>query len=343
MSLRFMDSFDYYASGDIMEKWVPTGTVGISAGNGRRGTASLRAPNGSSGSSYVVVTLDAQGTWIVGAAFKYNTLPNFQRAIISLLDGTTEQMGLTLNLDGTLSARRGGQGGTILGTTGVSLSSGVWYYLEFKVTIHDSTGAVQIKVDGDSKLSLTGQDTKQTSNATANRILVGADGGLLVALTYDWDDLYICDGQGSSNNDVLGDCRVDCLLPNADGSNSQFTPSSGSDHYAMADDSSPDDDSTYLSDATAGHRDTWNVQNLTALVSPSIKGIQVNITAKKDDAGSRQLKPVIKSGATTQAGTAQSVGVDYRQFSQVFENDPNTSAAWTEAGVNAAEFGAEVA
>jgi hypothetical protein len=36
------------------------------------------------------------------------------------------------------------------------------------------------------------------------------------------------------------------------------------------------------------------------------------------------------------------VGTDYRQFLQLYETDPNTSAAWTEAGVNAAEFGAEV-
>jgi hypothetical protein len=34
MSLRLIDSFDYYASGDINEKWIPVGTVGISAGNG---------------------------------------------------------------------------------------------------------------------------------------------------------------------------------------------------------------------------------------------------------------------------------------------------------------------
>jgi hypothetical protein len=144
---------------------------------GRRSTACLRVPNSSSGSSYLAVMLDAQGTWIVGAAFKYSTLPAFVRAIISIMDGTTEQMGLTLNTDGTLSARRGGS--TILGTTSFNLSTGIWYYVEFKVTIHDSTGTAQIKVDGDSKLSLTGQDTKQTSNATANSIRLFGGGGLL--------------------------------------------------------------------------------------------------------------------------------------------------------------------
>jgi hypothetical protein len=58
--------------------------------------------------------------------------------------------------------------------------------------------------------------------------------------------------------------------------------------------------------------------------------------------GSIQGKQTVKSGATTSAGSAiyaSSVG-DY--VHRVFDEDPDTSAAWTESAVNAIESGVEV-
>jgi hypothetical protein len=349
MSLRFIDSFDFYATGDMYEKWTTSGSVGlpiISSGNGRRGTACARS-YGTTSCICLVKTLDAQATWIIGVAFRTSSLPGSSRTLLGLYDAGTLQVDVCLNTDGTLSVRRNGATVLTNGTSSFSLGANTYYYLEWKCTIADAIDAssCQVRVDGDVKITVaTGQDTKHTANATANQVTVGGgNSNANPTALWDIDDVYICDGQGSTNNDFLGDCRVDTLLPNADGSNSQFTPSTGSDHYALVDESAPNDDTDYLSDGTSGHRDTWNVANLSALVSPSIKGVQLNLTAKKDDAGTRLLKPVVKSGATTSTGASQGVGTDYRQYQQVYETDPNTSAAWTESGVNSAEFGVEVA
>jgi hypothetical protein len=344
-----MDSFDYYASGDLFEKWTASGSVSlpvISSGNGRRGTACCRSL-GTTAAPSLIKTLDAQATWIIGFAFRCSALPATSKTILGLVDTGTLQVDVCLNTDGTLSVRRNGSTVLTNGTSSFALTANIYAYIEFKCTIADSIGAstCQVRVDGDIKITVaTGQDTKHSANATANQILVaGAQTTTNPSALWDVEDLYICDGQGSVNNDFLGDCRVDALLPNADGSNSQFTPSTGSDHYTLVDDSAPNDDTDYLSSNTSGHKDTWAFANLTALTSPSLKGVQLNLTAKKDDAGTRLLKPVVKSGSTTSSGSSQGIGTDYRQFAQIYETDPDTSAAWTEAGVNAAEFGGEVA
>jgi hypothetical protein len=63
--------------------------------------------------------------------------------------------------------------------------SGTTYYVEWKVTIHDTAGSSALRVDGDSKLSVSSVDTKNTANATANGVRLGQ----AVAGNCDYDDL----------------------------------------------------------------------------------------------------------------------------------------------------------
>jgi hypothetical protein len=76
------------------------------------------------------------------------------------------------------------------------------------------------------------------------------------------DDLYVCDGSGSVNNDFLGECRVLTLLPSdGNGSNNDFDTSAGgspADHGAMVNDTTPNDDTDYVSSSTVDHVDSWN-------------------------------------------------------------------------------------
>jgi hypothetical protein len=81
--------------------------------------------------------------------------------------------------------------------------------------------------------------------------------------------------------------------------------------------------------------------NLPSMTSPTIKGVMHSINAKKDDAGSRNIKSLCKSSSTTSTGTSQALPSSYAYLTQVWETDPNTAAAWTETNLNAAEFGVE--
>ncbi|MDQ3565725.1 MAG: hypothetical protein M3436_16975 [Pseudomonadota bacterium] len=339
MTLRFTDSFDHYATAALTEKWTSiTNVPTISAGNGRRSTASFRNATNVLGTA--TKTLDAQATWIIGFSFKMaSSLPAASRAMVGVLDAGTDQCDLRVKADGTMEITRNG---TVLGTTTYALSVGSTYYIEFKVVIHDTTGTAEVKVDGSSKLALTSVDTKNTANATANQVRIGP-GGAATGF-WDYDDVYICDGAGSVNNNFLGDCRVDAYAPNGNGNSSQLVGSDGNstDNYLLVDESAPNDDTDYVESATAGNKDTYTVADMSHTPS-SIFGVQILANAKKDDAGARSVATVTRSGVTDFDGATQALSTSYVYYSDIRETDPNTSAAWTKTNFNAAEFGVKVA
>jgi hypothetical protein len=335
-----MDSFDHYAAGDFTEKWTSQNNMTLSAGGGRRSTAAAQF---NSFLDYLRKTLDAQATWIVGFALKLGSAGS--GVILSIVDGTTEQCFLYVNANGTLSLYRGPFSSfVLLGTSTYALSTGLYYYVELKLTIHDTTGSFEVRVDGVNRLSGSNVDTKGSANANANGIAFGNNvtGSSNGHQDFYIDDLYVCDGQGAANNDFLGDCRVDSYLPTADGANTGLTPSSGTTHFSLVDEVAPNDDTDYNESATLGAKDTYGFADIVHNPA-SVFGIQINLSVRKDDAGFRQVKDVVRSGGTDFAGAAQALGTSYGYKLAVREVDPATGAPWTKAGVNNAEFGMEVA
>lgn len=331
MALRFVDSFDTYNATNMYSKWTSSSGLVIGA-SGRRGTSAAQLTSG----NLMTKTLDNQVTWIVGVAYKFNTFAT-AGDIITLLDGATIQAALRLNADFTLSVTRGGAGaGVVLGTTTFLLVQDVYYYIELKVTIDNTTGSAEVRIDELSKLSLSNVDTQNSANAYASTVKLGVVG----AANHYFDDLYICDGSGTANNNFLGTCQVDALLPNAEGTNLQWTPSTGTLHYAVVDESPPNT-TDYVSDAVAANRDSWNYPALPAITNPSVIGVQLILVAQKDDTGARSIKPLCKSGATTNVLAAQALNTAWTAHLGIWETNPNTATAWTIATVEAAEFGVE--
>src|SRR5262245_23734828 len=336
--LRFVDSFDHYATVDIAEKWTSkTSSPTISAANGRRGTASLRIPVWG---EWVTLTLDNQPAWMAGFALRFSTLPTASTGLAAWYDGATIQCDLRLTPTGTLAVTRAG---TVLGTSTLALTTGLCYYLEFFAVIHTTPVQITIRVDGVTLLTLTNVNTQNTANARANTLYLGnlAGGATGSMGNQDFDDLYVCDTTGSRNNALLGDCRVDCLMPTGDGSNSAWTPSTGTTHATLVDDAAPNDNTDYLASATSGARDTHALGNLPAMSGPAIQGVQHVISAAKDDAGTRQLQSCLKSGGTTQSGATHTLTTSYAFYKQIWETDPNTSTTWTAAAIDALEAGVE--
>ena len=70
--------------------------------------------------------------------------------------------------------------------------------------------------------------------------------------------------------------------------------------------------------------------------------VQLAPVARKDDAGSRSLRVVLKSGATTASGATRLLGTSYALYDDRFEVDPATGTAWTNAGVDALQAAVEV-
>jgi hypothetical protein len=138
------------------------------------------------------------------------------------------------------------------------------------------------------------------------------------------------------NSTLRGDCRVDNIVPVGAGNYAQWDTTASAGNYAAVDEI-PYSASDYNSSSTLNEIDSFDMTTLSGL--SDIFGVQVNIVCKKTDAGYRRISEFCRSNSTDYVGTEFPVGDDDAIFSTVRAVDPNTSAAWTQANLNNAEFG----
>lgn len=344
MAIDFWDSFD--CNTDLLSWWSALTTAGagssvlISAGNGRNSTASLRLVwNASDAVANVRKTLAPEQTRLLSFGFRIAALPAVALPIAGFLDAGSLQCDLRLLPDGTFRVTRNG---TTLGTTSFSISSGAYCHIQFKVKIDPSTGTIDLKINNDSKLSLTGQNTRATANSTANQIVLGNVTGVFAgggSFTADYDDLVSVNGTGGLTS-FTGDVRVQASLPSGAGTTTQLTPSAGS-NFQCVDETPPNDDTDYVSSSTPGQYDTYAMGNVTP-ASGTVLGVGVRMRARKDDAGTRTLAAAIRTNSNDYFGANQNISTSYLYYGEMWETNPNTAAAFTISEVNAIEAGAKV-
>jgi hypothetical protein len=154
------------------------------------------------------------------------------------------------------------------------------------------------------------------------------------------DDLYVLDTTGTVNNDFLGDVRVQTLYPSADGTNTGFTPSTGTTHYTLVDEAAPNT-TDLVSAANAGLKDSYGFQDLMGTTA-NVYGVQATSYAAKDNTGTVGVKNITRISGTQYTGpTAWYLSTTWTANRELWERNPATSGLWAPADVNAAEFGVE--
>jgi hypothetical protein len=348
MTMLFLDSFDHYGTSDLPLKWsAVTGAVTINATGGRRGGGGMSLPLATSARKDLAGTK----TLIVGFAIKVSTFttitdPNASPWCLTLGNGDGVHLYFAIALDGSISVyRRNGSASTDwqqLGkTTGAVVDPNVYAYLEVKASISATgTGTVKVLVNGANVLNLVNVATisylSATETITRVSVISPANGG-----TTSVDDLYMCDTSGLSNNDFFGDVRVDAVKPNADGTYGNFTPDSGVNHYSRVNEQVADQLS-YVASSTVGAKDSYQFEDLTSIVGV-VRGVQIVDVSTKDDAGVRSIGHLVKSGVSEEYSAAIPLSTDRKFYTTIHEHDPATGTNWTQAGINAAEFGIVVA
>lgn len=340
MTMLFCDSFDHYASAQLTHKWTAIGTgTTIVAATGRRGTQAAKV---SSTNHYLQKTFGTYySTLVTGFSLNYSAKSAGDQAhgLLALQEGATIHLSVALKADGSVVVVLGGYAtGTVLATATGTLALGSTTYIEFKATIHDTTGSFELRFNGATVASASGIDTRNAGALGQVNNIKYAYTTYTYAATLYVDDLYINDTAGSANNNFLGDIRIDCVMPNADGTYLDGTPSTGTTHYTLVDEIPPTA-TDYVSLTTTGHKDSYGFADMPSVGTSSIKAVQVVGSMLKSDAASRGASSVVKSGATTAYGTSRALSTSQTMYTYIHETDPNTSAAWTEANVNAAEFG----
>lgn len=333
MALLFMDGFEHYASGDLAEKYEYS-SGNVSSSYARTGTKCLSSDTAigkavSTSSTTCIIGLGHLQTASWGSTITINSG--------GFASSGYWQMVVVLVGDGSVEVRRGGSSGTLLGSAAAgTLRKSVWNYVEVKAVIHDSTGAVTVKVNGATVVTVSSEDTQYQTATGWTNVQVNTGTGAYV------DDFYICDGSGSQNNDFIGECRVVTLLPSTgNGSNTDFTCSSSTDHGALVDEATPNDDTDYVYSSTVNHVDSWNYPALG--YTGTIKGVQMSLSAKKTDSGTRAIAAVTRPASTNRVhGTNHYLGTGYTYWLSIWELNPEDSAAWEVADVDGAEFGVKV-
>lgn len=247
--------------------------------------------------------------------------------------------------DQLLRVYRGLTGAPLLGTSVLQFSADQWHTVEVRWQITSATvGIVELWVDDTRWLNLTGVDNTASAVLDVQRIRFGTfDNGLSPGPAYmAFDDLAINDTVGSINNGQIHDGRVVALRPSAAGSNTGQTRG-GTDTGANWSQTSevPTSMTQYVASSVVGTRDTYALAN-TPAGTWTVNAVEVLAYAQNSDSGVGSLGVTVKSGATTNEGTAQNLAISPQYFRQLYETDPNTSAAWTVAAVDALEAGTTV-
>jgi hypothetical protein len=342
MALRFVESFDHYAIGDITEKWSSSGgsTGSSSFSSGRTGNGLfMTISSGYARHAYKNFS-DNQNTIVFGCAIRFSNLGS--RWFMLINDGGTVQTGLLLTAAGEIRVYRGQA--TILGTTFPgTISAGQWYFMECKIVYHQSAGTVELRVNEETLIDLTGQDTCQGANEYFNRFYLYCQGSGSHNAAF--DDLYILDGQAGLN-DFVGDSVILPLFPDGAGNYAQFTPSAGN-NYENVDDSAPDDDGSYNGSSVGGNKDSFTYDDLPGGIAGTVLGIQVPFSSKLVSGGAINIRPFLRisaadySGASGVPGATYQYVVEHTNLISLWEDNPATASAFLVSEINALEAGYE--
>jgi hypothetical protein len=327
MTLLLADGFDTYTTNaDMKSTWqVSNGGVTV-AQTGRFSVgSSIRIPFG----RYIAYPLDnTPTTLIVGFAMYPTIIQRDNRTFLRLLSQTA---GVLFQFQWFDTSPRFTVGSTTYSPAPTLINEG-WHYFEVKFIVSATVGRVVVRIDG-SQVIDTGNVNTGTTGVGSVRFLgyddVRFSGNL-------FDDIYICDGNGSTNNDFLGPCKVRYFLPTANGDTNNWTASTGS-NYQCVDDTPPYNTTDYVSTTGVGNKDNYTFQTVSNFAD--IKGVAVYLVAIQTDVELKSIRAIAKSGGVEATGSAQQTFNSYYPHLTVFETDPSTSVAWTQSGVNAAYFG----
>lgn len=236
---------------------------------------------------------------------------------------------VTVDTAGAIQVRTGLESGTVRGTSAPVIVASAWQHVEIKALFSATVGACEVRVNGVTVLNLSNINTDGAAGGVASNMACGHSSGGVVMYV---DDIYCWDTTGSYNTDFIGDKKAYALFPNADTTVADWIPDTGVVGYSRINEATPLDTS-YVQSDTAGDVSEYNFDDLPGTVS-AIAAVQFDPRMIKTDAGVNTVQTAIVSGASSASGAAHTLTASATYYSDIFEQDPDTSTAWTRTGVN---------
>ena len=342
MGLLFQTSFDHYTT--VLNRFTstvgdvpPSNHISITSG-GRNATSRLKIErfSGGASTSRVSRTLPSSIAEIFFAfAVKVPSVANSGTTvtIAEVTDTSTVQLALRLTAIGTLAIYRGTT--FLADVPDFIISANVWYHIEMRALIDPSVGEVEIRINEvDHAISGSGSlNTRSSANSSVNVITLALieNGGAAIA-DVSFDDVIVRD------DDWSGDAEVLALLPTGTGTTDQWTASGAATTREAVDEAAPNGDTDYATTSNVGDLSLHTYPDV-----PTTSTVQAVVAlpyVEKTDAGTAKIKSTARSGGTNYDGDEKAPSdSSYDYLPHIWETDPDTAAAWTPTGVNAAEFG----
>jgi hypothetical protein len=205
------------------------------------------------------------------------------------------------------------------------------------------TGNAVLYVCGVSVCSFTGITAASSSRFATDIVLHSRKPGVIDR----FDDIYCFDASGDHNTAPVSTGMQILLYTPVGDSESDFTPSTGADNYAMVDDfQGRDDDTTHVSSNTAGNRDRYSVSGwrdtMSAAASP--RALMINIGARSSGTA-ETLNLFVENNATEVSGptsilcaTATNHG---NELWYMIDTDPDTASSLTASQISNITIGME--
>ena len=351
MAIQHMDNFSIYGT----DKTLLLDGIYAEAGNGGdQGSVSLVADPDGISSGYVFSINGGYGGGGAYTLLRYvlssnqttcgvatrlwmpNLPPDTERKIcpIQWRDVSNNPLwSITVDTTGRLQLRTGNFDGTILETTtSPVVTAAGWWHIEAKLLVNAS-GNIEVRVEGQTVID---HNLDSGSTAVSQVAVCNDPTSASASTTFYIKDFVVWDGSGSHNTSFLGSVIVTNLAVDSDVA-LNWTPSTGTTGYGILD-NVPPVDSEYI--AAPYPAPSAYQGSLTALPNniTSVKAVMTFVRAAKTDGGDGSLQTSVISNSATANGADRPITVAMTYWRDVFEVDPDTSAAWLPAAVDLADI-----
>lgn len=204
-------------------------------------------------------------------------------------------------------------------------------FIEVSVVLgHGTSGSVALYINGLLINETTGIDTIGTSGSSnCNNVGVfgwGYGQAHQQPFPEGWKATDIIIHKKSSP--ILKDMGVFYYPAEVDGADTDFTPSSGTDHYAMVDEVGPDEDTTYNeSDGTSGDRDSYEIA--ATVTAGEVMSVGTFAKARKTEMGGRSVQLGVGHSSSENQSESIPLVEDYHALMHLEDLNPSTGLAWT--------------
>ncbi len=344
MALQFCDGFDSYGViGDTVGKWgsyrfsvaadisfLPTG--------GRFGGGAVRfsATTG----MLVRKTNPAVDEMFVWAAIFPRSYPTTSTPFLWFEDVLGNGASLRITTGGALFGTLMGSSAAFTSNSANSIVLGEWNTIALHFKCADSGGRWRLILNGVEQFNLIGDTRSGTSGPNIDRVVIGTPRGG-AGLEWDWDDFILHDASGSYLNGILtSDLKIETLRPTADQPGGGWTPSTGTDRFALVDDVSPND-ADFLSATATGAREIFTMSNPVA-EPQTTHALVMNVRGRRTDVGARVLKPFIRVNAAEDLNAGLALSNQFSTLQHPVYRNPDGGGPWAGSTINAAQLGIEL-